>query len=390
MAYDVFISYSSHDKAVADAACANLESRGIRCWIAPRDVLPGTPYGEAIIDAIHRARVMVLVLSSHANASGHIPKEVERAVSRGLTIVPLRIENVLPARSLDYFIGSVHWLDALTPPLEQHLENLADTILRILPQAEGVAAAPGRTIPSRSTPAAPPSISTYDRRASSLPTWLLPVLGGFAVLVVLAAGASVLFRNGEDPDPVPAPVVETPQPVTAPVVPERPATRAVADADVVGCWNWFLGGVLEFLDDGSVQAGPFTGQWRQQGPSTYVIRWPQPVDRITISADGNALSGVNQYGFPMTAARLSGRGGLAGTWRWFNGTVVTVDPNGRLQAGPFKARWEAEDATGRSVRITWPEAVDTLRLSSDRQRLAGSNQYGVQVSGTRSPTCTGR
>ncbi len=41
--FDVFISYSSDDKLIADAICAELESRRIRCWIAPRDALPGIP-----------------------------------------------------------------------------------------------------------------------------------------------------------------------------------------------------------------------------------------------------------------------------------------------------------------------------------------------------------
>ena len=43
MAHDAFISYSSKDKTIADAVCARLEARGIRCWIAPRDVRPGAP-----------------------------------------------------------------------------------------------------------------------------------------------------------------------------------------------------------------------------------------------------------------------------------------------------------------------------------------------------------
>ena len=107
MAYDVFISYSSKDKVVADAVCARLEARGVRCWIAPRDVLAGVPYGEAIIDAIHGVKVMVLVFSSNANSSGHIPKEVERAVSNGVAIIPFRIEDVAPGKSLDYFRACV-------------------------------------------------------------------------------------------------------------------------------------------------------------------------------------------------------------------------------------------------------------------------------------------
>ncbi len=134
MAFDVFISYASKDKMVADAVCARLEAAGIRCWIAPRDIVAGTSYGEAIIDAIHGAKVMVLVFSSSANASGHIPKEVERAVSNGVAILPFRIEDVAPGKSLDYFIGSVHWLDAMTPPMEKHLDDLAATVHKLIPE----------------------------------------------------------------------------------------------------------------------------------------------------------------------------------------------------------------------------------------------------------------
>ncbi len=111
--------------------------RAIRCWIAPRDIVAGTSYGEAIIDAIHGAKVMVLVFSSNANASGHIPKEVERAVSNGVAILPFRIEDVAPGKSLDYFIGSVHWLDAMTPPMEKHLDALAATVHKLIPEKAG-------------------------------------------------------------------------------------------------------------------------------------------------------------------------------------------------------------------------------------------------------------
>jgi hypothetical protein len=36
MAHDVFISYSTKDKPIADAVCGTLERNGVRCWIAPR------------------------------------------------------------------------------------------------------------------------------------------------------------------------------------------------------------------------------------------------------------------------------------------------------------------------------------------------------------------
>ena len=80
MSHDVFISHSSADKRAADAACAVLEARGIKCWIAPRDLQPGSDWGESIIAAIEQSRIMLLLLSTQANSSPQIRREVERAV----------------------------------------------------------------------------------------------------------------------------------------------------------------------------------------------------------------------------------------------------------------------------------------------------------------------
>src|SRR3712207_5287192 len=70
--FDVFISYSSADRHAADAICAALEAKRWRCWIAPRNVLPGSDWGAAIVDAIEQSRLMVLVYSSSANQSQQV------------------------------------------------------------------------------------------------------------------------------------------------------------------------------------------------------------------------------------------------------------------------------------------------------------------------------
>ena len=132
MPHDVFISYAHADKATADAACATLEQAGIRCWIAPRDITPGEEYGAAIVKAIENCRVMVLIFSASANTSRQTRREVERAINAGVTLVPVRIEDVPPTESFAYFMSSVHWLDALTPPLEEHLQKLAASIKALL------------------------------------------------------------------------------------------------------------------------------------------------------------------------------------------------------------------------------------------------------------------
>jgi hypothetical protein len=132
MAHDVYISYSHVDKAAADAACATLERAGIRCWIAPRDITPGDEWSAAIIKAIDQCRAMVLIFSQNANNSRQIRREVERAITVGIPLVPVRIEDVVPTESLAYFMGTVHWLDAMTPPFENHLVKLADSLKALL------------------------------------------------------------------------------------------------------------------------------------------------------------------------------------------------------------------------------------------------------------------
>jgi hypothetical protein len=126
--HDIFLSYSSKDKNWADAACAVLERRGVRCWIAPRDITPGDEWGAAIIKGLNSSRIMVLIFSGHANDSGQVRREVERAISQGMTVLPVRIEDVRPEGAMEYALGNTHWLDAFTPPVQQQMESLARSV----------------------------------------------------------------------------------------------------------------------------------------------------------------------------------------------------------------------------------------------------------------------
>jgi hypothetical protein len=136
MAHDVFISYSSSDKSAADAVVAGLEQKGIRCWVAPRDLTPGISWGQGIADAIEASKVMVVILSQNSNQSRQVAREVERAISKEVTIIPLRIENIDPTGAIAYFLASEHWLDAITPPLERHIDKLGNAIKVFLSDRE--------------------------------------------------------------------------------------------------------------------------------------------------------------------------------------------------------------------------------------------------------------
>jgi hypothetical protein len=133
-AHEVFICHSSKDRATANSVCATLERSGVRCWMAPRDVIPGIPYAEAIADGIGKGRLLVLILSANANKSNHVMREVEVAVSQGIPVLPFRIEEVEPSKALSYFVQAVHWLDAFTPPPDRRLAELVASVRAILQQ----------------------------------------------------------------------------------------------------------------------------------------------------------------------------------------------------------------------------------------------------------------
>jgi hypothetical protein len=150
----VFISYSSKDKPVGDAACAILEQRGYRCWIAPRDILPGTEWGEAIINGLTACQLFVLIYSANANESPQVRREIERAVHHGLLVIPFRLEDVAPHRSMEYFMSVPHWLDAMNPPLEARLEELAEVVGRLLDDPRAAAEFAPPPVPGRIDPRA--------------------------------------------------------------------------------------------------------------------------------------------------------------------------------------------------------------------------------------------
>ena len=132
MKYDVFICHSSKDKTIANAICNLLEGNGVTCWIAPRNIRPGSHYGEEIVNAIESSLSVLLVLTENANESLHVRNEVELGVSRGKVIFPVLIRNVKPSKALVYYISTSQWVEAWTPPLEQKIIELS-AVIKALP-----------------------------------------------------------------------------------------------------------------------------------------------------------------------------------------------------------------------------------------------------------------
>ena len=129
--HDVFISYSSKDKTVADAVCHALEQNGLTCWIAPRDVQPGARYAAEIVRGIKDCRVMVLVYSKHSNQSEHVANEVDRGFNNNTTIIPFLVDDTPMNEEFDYYLARKHWLVAY-PHYAEQLNNLAKAVANVL------------------------------------------------------------------------------------------------------------------------------------------------------------------------------------------------------------------------------------------------------------------
>lgn len=184
MPHDVFISYSSKDKPVADRVCHALEEKGERCWIAPRDIPYGSEWQDAIIGALTEAGAMVLVFTNNTNESAHVRREVSAALEAGAIVIPFRTEEATPQGALRYNLINLHWMDAISPPLESHIEALIATLKRLRDspgdQSEPMAVA-------HSSPPPHAASATEPR-----PNWTPSIDRRFEVVAALAAVAAAL------------------------------------------------------------------------------------------------------------------------------------------------------------------------------------------------------
>ena len=108
---DIFISFPGKDRKVATTLCAALESRGFTCWISARDISPGDNFQVAIVRAIRKAKVMLLVFTANSNQSEEMSKELALASQQKLAVIPLRVEDVTPNDAFAYEFATRQWID---------------------------------------------------------------------------------------------------------------------------------------------------------------------------------------------------------------------------------------------------------------------------------------
>ncbi len=134
---DVFISYSSKDKEVADALCAQIEQQGYSCWIAPRDILPGEDWARSINTAITAAKVFIVIYSRNSCESSQVPKEIGIAGARDLSIIPYKIDDTPLSGDFEYYLLGCHWVAAEPSKGDYKIAELSAAIERVVARREG-------------------------------------------------------------------------------------------------------------------------------------------------------------------------------------------------------------------------------------------------------------
>ena len=271
MAHDVFISYSHKDKTVADAICARLEQDGVRCWYAPRDIAPGMDWAAAIIEAIEETKVMVLVFTDFSNASRQVLREINNAVRTGAVIVPFRLTDSAPSGGMKYYLSTVHWLDAMTGPLDRNISRLSDLVRAILQETP---------LPASGLSGIPEDVSAEKPPKKSAK----PVLIAAAALLTAAA---VLFAvRGRAPaeesgTPVPEATEETAEQTAEPVSAPTADPTATASASGNAEKNTGVsGGYMYEISRGKVTLQKYLGTDQAQ------IEIPDSIEGMAVTGIG--------------------------------------------------------------------------------------------------------
>jgi TIR domain len=215
----IFISYSSKDQDIAETICKALESRGQSCWISCRDVGAGENFQEAIVRALREAKVMLLVFTSNANNSDEIKKELVLAGRHQVTVVPVRVEDVVPNDAFSYEFATRQWID-LFKNWEQEIELLSSRLEHILqaPKPAGAPAGPSVTAPR-----------SFPKKSSNQPL----IWGVIALVALIVVGGGVfLMRPSPKPFVAAAPTAAAPTFAPAPTPSALQQTAAQAPAPV--------------------------------------------------------------------------------------------------------------------------------------------------------------
>ena len=128
---DVFISYSREDKDRVLELASRLRAAGVSVWIDQGGIDGATLWGEEIVNALDRAKVLLLAVSSAAARSHNVAKEVVLVSERKGHILPVDFEPTTMPPGLKYALAGIQHVEYFQGDPDENLK----TILRSLERA---------------------------------------------------------------------------------------------------------------------------------------------------------------------------------------------------------------------------------------------------------------
>jgi TolB-like protein/Flp pilus assembly protein TadD len=108
---DVFVSYSRQDNDKVLELTSKLRSSGVRLWMDVRNIDGAAMWGEEIVNAVAKSKVLLLLVSRSSVASQNVVKEVLLASERKGHILPVDLEETEIPGSLKYALAGIQHIE---------------------------------------------------------------------------------------------------------------------------------------------------------------------------------------------------------------------------------------------------------------------------------------
>jgi TolB-like protein/Flp pilus assembly protein TadD len=140
---DVFVSYSREDKDKVLALTGRLRAAGVPLWMDVGGIDGARMWGEEIVNALDKAKVLLLLVSESSVRSPNVTKEVILASERKGHILPVHLEPTEIPPNLKYPLAGIQHIEYFQGDAEENLR----TILRSLERIGVTIAAPRAAVP---------------------------------------------------------------------------------------------------------------------------------------------------------------------------------------------------------------------------------------------------
>lgn len=136
MKKDVFISYSTKDRPLAESLVNFLEGHGFSCFISSRDIPLGATWTPYIIDALEEIKVMVILFTENYNKSVQVDREITVCCDlEKKPVIPLKLSEEPLTGIKKFYLSNINWID-FKGEKEQYDILLKSIIINIGKEAE--------------------------------------------------------------------------------------------------------------------------------------------------------------------------------------------------------------------------------------------------------------